>query len=473
MSENFVNPTYYNLQRALIRFEHSPGAIDLDVTALIPRLSINSSIDSETMFGTARFIDSVGLLEETPLRGEEQIIFEIADSKTINENGGTAQVDEPYKFVGFIYKIDNVETKEINDAISYDVHFVSYQSFKAGTYEIIKGFLDERVSDIVRKLFRTYYRNNDSISFIPENLRKDLILEETDGTIRCTIPKMRPEEAMSFLSKRSFSNNSPSCLFRFFENSRGYHYVTDEELFRLGENDSSRIFEFTYIDSIPNTLEFFNQQMNNLVSLSNTDRINSLSDIYDGAYRNKVLEIDILSRDLNLLDEEKNQYDYFSRREKYFDARKFQRLSDRHTRKFIDDVHRETETIQKEWLVIQNYTKNEVSGDNSMQAETYYPDIISNRHAYSKHIESITVNASGPGRMDITAGDIIDLDVKKFQFADGGENASFEENKHLSGKYIVRTVSHMMDQEVMTNQYVLIKKDWANIDDLRVFRGGR
>ena len=102
MSENFVNPTYYNLQRALIRFEHSPGAIDLDVTALIPRLSINSSIDSETMFGTARFIDSVGLLEETPLRGEEQIILEIADSKTINENGGTAQVDEPYKFVGFI-----------------------------------------------------------------------------------------------------------------------------------------------------------------------------------------------------------------------------------------------------------------------------------------------------------------------------------------------------------------------------------
>jgi hypothetical protein len=449
--------------------------IDLDVTALIPRLSINSSIESETMFGIARFVDSIGLLEETPLRGEEQIIFEIADSKTINESGGIGEgvVEEPYRFTGFIYKIDNVETNEVNDVIVYDVHFISYQSFKAGMFEIIKAFTDVKVSDIVTNLFNSYYLNDAETSFIDSTELTKLILEETDGLIRCTIPKMRPEEAMTFLSKRSFSTRSPSCLFRFFENSRGYHYVTDEELFRLAESDETRKFKFTYNDSIPKTTDFFEEQLNNLEVLNNTIRVNSLNDIYNGAYRNKVLEIDILSKELNLLDGERNQYDYLSRRNNYFDVRSFQRLKDRHTTNFIRTIHRGSEDVQKEWLVIQNYSKTEQSGDNSMQAETFYPEIISNRTAYVKHIESIVIEATGPGRFDITAGDVIELNIKKFQFADGEHLEDYEQNKHLSGRYIVKSISHIMDKEEMFNSYELIKKDWAEVEDLRMFRGGR
>ena len=471
MSNNFVNPTYYNLQKVTIKSEYSSLG-ELDVTALIPSLSISSSIDSETMYGTARFIDSVGLLDgETardPLRGEEQIIFEIADSKTINENGGTdlGVVEEPYRFIGFIYKIDNVTTKQVNDAMIYDIHFISYQSFKAGTYEIIRGFVDKTVSNIANTIFEDYYENNDVIKEIPPEQRKKLFLENTTGVIRCTIPKMRPEEAMIFLSKRSFSeNDSPSCTFRFFENSRGYHYVTDEELFRLAENDRERKFTFTYLDAIPNTLEYFDQQLNNLEVIENTARVNSIDDIYNGAYRNKVYELDILSRNLNLLDN-KNQYNYFERRDRYQQtATRFQRLVDRHTKSFINSVHRGDNTdVQKNWLVIQNYTEGERSGENSMQAETYYAEIISNRQAYSKHIESITVNAKGPGRMDITAGDIVEIEVKEFKFADGGQNGDFEPNKHLSGKYIVRSVTHRMDKEEMLNSYVLIKRDWSQTE---------
>ena len=85
MSDGFINPTYFNLQKVTIRSEFS-GTNSLDVTGLIPRLTITSSIESEMMFGVARVIDSVGLLSgaagRDPLRAEEQIIFEIADSKS-------------------------------------------------------------------------------------------------------------------------------------------------------------------------------------------------------------------------------------------------------------------------------------------------------------------------------------------------------------------------------------------------------
>jgi hypothetical protein len=467
MSDNFVNPTYYKLQKALIESEYSPG-LALDITLLIPSLSIISSIESETMYGVAQVIDSVGLLENTPLRGEEKITFEIADSKMINENQGqTDNVDQPYKFVGYIYKISNVETSEINDTLMYDLHFISYQSFKAGTYEIIRSFNDVTVSSIVRELFEKYYKSFDSTNFIPNSEVKDLIIpEETVGTIRCWIPKMRPEEAMTFLSKRSYSSTSPSCLFRFFESSRGYHYITDEAIFKLAEDELERKFKFTYLDAIPNRPEFFEQQLNNIETIKNTHRVNSLDDIYSGTYRNRVIELDVLSRELNLLDKSINQYDYLQERNKYFVSRlrgeQLKKLAeDKHTETFINSVHRGEEDVKKTWLVIQNYTKQEAVGNNAMQAETYYANIISNRQAYSKHIESITVNAKGPGRFDISAGDVIELDVKKFQVA---ENNQPEKNKHLSGNYIVKSVVHKMDKEEMYNEYVMIKKDWSQIE---------
>ena len=238
MTENFVNPTYYNIQKATIRTEFGAKK-NLNVTALIPRVSITSSLESEAMFGVARVIDSVGLLSGgfgvSPLRGEEQIIFDIADSKTINENGGleNGSVSEPYRFVGFIYKIDNVQTKEVNDAVTYDIHFVSYQSFRANTYEIIRAFIDEKISDAAKTIFTDYYESQETIGYIPETDRKKLFLEETEGIYRCTIPRMKPDETMGFLSKRAYSEKSPSCLFRFFESSRGFHFVTDEKLYRM------------------------------------------------------------------------------------------------------------------------------------------------------------------------------------------------------------------------------------------------
>ncbi len=470
MSQNFVNPTYYNLQRATIRSDFS-GISELDVTALIPAITMTTSIDSETIFGTARVLDSVGLLDgddeagRDPLRGEELILFEIADSKMINENGGegSGEVPEPFRFAGFIYKIDNVQTKEINDAVTYDVHFISYQSFVAGTYEITRAFSDQRVSDVVRTIFNDYYGRPQKIGKIPDDLVKSLELEDTEGVIRCTIPNMRPEEAMSFLSKRSYSTKSPSCTFRFFENFKSYHFVSDEHLFRLAEEDGDRTFEFTYLDAIPNTLDYFEDQRNNLEVLENTRRLNSLDDIYNGAYRNKVYELDILSRELNLLDDT-NQYDYFKERNKYLDVRPSQEVvDDRHTENFIDAVHRGSEDVQKEWLVVQNYTTGERTGDNSMQAETYYADIISNRQAYSKHISNITINARGVGRLDISAGDNIILSVKKFVFADDNESGAFEENKRLSGRYIVKSVTYNMEHEEMYNTYTLMKRDWSEI----------
>ena len=486
MSETFVNPTYYNLQTATLRFEYTDGQNEIDITGLIPSVTINSAIDSETMYGSVRVVDSVGLLENTPLRGEEQIILELADSKIINESGGIAEgsLSNLYKFTGFVYKIDNVTTKDANDGIYYDLHFISYQSFKAGTYQITRPFKDLAVSDVASTIFSDYFLGQTE-SFTPSTDKRHLIVEETSGRIRCVIPRMRPEEAMEFLSKRAYSAaDSPSCTYRFFESSRGYHFVTDEHLFRLAEDvtapdyDGARMFNFTFLDAIPDTLDNFDLQLNNLESIENTDRLNTFGDMYNGAYRNKVTELDILRRQTNLIDDE-GQYDYLQSRDRYFDVRKFQKLKDRHTEKFVRNVHRSVssgrdEDVQKKFIVVANYDRNREDSDDAktLPAETHYGEIISNRQGYSKHIESISISAVGPGRLDITAGDIINLDVKQLQMPDGTNLSAPERNKHLSGKYIVKSISHRMEQDQMKNYYTMVKKDWSDVE-LRIGFGGQ
>jgi hypothetical protein len=180
-----------------------------------------------------------------------------------------------------------------------------------------------------------------------------------------------------------------------------------------------------------------------------------------------VIELDILSRTTNLFDES-SQYNYFD--QEYFELRPNQSITDRHTRAFISAAHKSAESsgrdedVQKTFIVIKDYTDGEESNsDLALSAQTYYKDIIMNRLAYSKHIESITVNAVGPGRLDITAGDIVDLDVKDFKLASNEQSGVFVPNKRLSGKYIIRSVSHIMEHETMKNSYVLVKKDWASI----------
>ena len=111
MVENLVNPTYYSLQKAILTSEFSPGIGEIDITGLIPSLTITSSMSSETVYGSFRIIDTVGLLDDLPLRGEEKLTFELADSIMLNSQGSagpTSQVQSPFILVAFIYKIDNV-----------------------------------------------------------------------------------------------------------------------------------------------------------------------------------------------------------------------------------------------------------------------------------------------------------------------------------------------------------------------------
>lgn len=453
MTETKTNPGYYTLRSLVLQSVVGNrsdffDAAALDISNMVPSISISTSIDQSAIMGSFRVHDSLGVLEKFPLRGEERASIVVIDS-----------LENEVIFDVFLYKIDEVSVSDENDVVYYTVHFLSYQGFQSGKYEIIKAFREKTITDIVTEIFNEYYlprrearpsdfgaNPNDRVS---ESSNKNIIIYPgSDGLVRCTIPRLKPDEAMAFLSKRAYSELSPSNSYRFFENLRSYYFTTDEALYDTA-NQRNQIFQFTYVANIQKNQEGFEAHMNNLSSLSNAKRVNTVDDMYSGTYRNKIFTLDILKRTVNLNDP---GYSYLENKGRYFGTES-QNVEDRHTQEFADEYL--NENIQKKFLLVKNYTDEDTNSDAALYGNLSLDMIASNRLAFRKHIESILLTASGPGRLDITAGDVIDLYVPEINVDEP------KRNPQLSGKYIVKSVVYEMNMDTMTNKYLLMKREWA------------
>jgi hypothetical protein len=456
-SSAIQSPGYYNLRSLVIqnavgvRSDHFSG-VALDISNLVPTLSISTSIDRTSLAGHFRVYDGVGVLEKFPLRGEERASIVINDS-----------LGNEMTYDVFCYKIDGVTISNENGIVSYTVHFVSYQSFVAGKSTIIKAIREKTISQVVNELFAEHYnpsrssrpsdRSTRPTDRVAESSNKGIIVyPETDGIVRYTIPKLRPDEALQFLARRAFSQRSLSSTYRFFESARSYHFTTDEALFDVA-NQRSKSFEMTFSDAIPKDPAHFAEAMNNLDAVINSARVNTIDDMYGGAYRNKIHVLDILSGSVNLNDP---GYSYLENRGQYFSAENSQ-VEDRHTEQFAEMFF--NENVQKTFLMVKDYMDGDGNDDAALAGNRSLDVIGSHRVAYKKHISSITVEATGPGRLDITCGDVIDLNATEFNT----DTSAPQLNRQLSGKYIVRSVVHSMNGEMMTNNYVLIKREWSTV----------
>lgn len=454
MADKKVNASYYNLNKAVLIPEiETRGLVDTvsqtDITGLIPALSFDETIENGIMVGSVQVLDTVGLLENFPIRGEERLILEIEDS-----TGNIRSYDL------FVHSVSDVEISDTSDMTSYYLHFVSYQSFLAASKKIIRPFRNLTASQIASQLFDEYYTPSD-VSYIDYTVssniggqffdatRKDFTVEDTDGNLRIIIPKMSTQQAMDLLAGRSFSSASPSCSFRFFESADKFYFVSDEWFMK-----NSPVFDFTYYDIIPKDGLQFVAELNNLETLSNITRIDTLDDLYSGGYRNRVLELDIMRRQVNLNEE---GYSYFDRREAYFPNRDPDFFQDRHTESFMDLF--QTPENAKQFLIFKDFSEDSEKGQTQIRGNQMFKQIVENKVAFRNHLNSITVSATGPGRLDITVGDIVNLSVPLF-------NATTEEikdlNTQLSGQYLVKDLSREMEREEYKNHYTLVKMNWIN-----------
>jgi len=422
MSEGYVLPGFYTLEKAIIS---NYNGKQIDIQNMIPRIDINESIEYDSIRGSIDMVDNIGFMEDFPLRGEERLELSFIDPLK------TKKV-----FDLFVYKIDNVQIKPNNDGVIYTMHFTSYARFKAGLRKILTPY-ETAISNIAQDVYEKYYDSP-----------KPIVVEPTEGIFRCVIPNYTPMQTMNFLASRAYSIESPSCSFRFFENSDSFNFVSDEFLMKTAfENDGKDIKEFTFDLNIDNSGIEFLKQMQNLKELYNSQRADSISDLNSGAYTNNVVELDLVRKKLI-----NNRYVYKEEKDRYvkFDANS----KDTHSEQFENDVF--LQENERKFLLVRDYGS---LGDepSNIRGEQFLAEIASNRLAYRHHLKSTTVNAVAYGRLDLKAGDVVKLLVTEFTSSSDKKN-----NPQLSGNYLLHTLRHSFDNDVYQIVMQLVKYDWSS-----------
>lgn len=422
------DPGQYKLLSATLS---SPAGGSIEFSGFMPVFKIEESINSDCIQGYGEVYDNVGHLENLPLRGEEDLVIQVEDvlKKKITYNLK-------------IYKVTDVEINDTNDGLRYTIHFVSKSRFDASFRRIIEPF-DDTIDKIAETVFKKYYPQGSS----------ELLLESTEGKFRCIIPNYTPMQAMNFLASRAYSTNSPSCSFRFFETVNNHFFVSDEYLISRALENQQRIKTFGYSEALDKSGEEFEAQMSNIIELRNEDRVNTMADLISGAYRSHVIEIDIVKRRVNLPGiSQENSYDYTQKSGTYVSTSGRGSAQSRHSSGFISSYF--TQENERRYIVVKDYEDD--SGELQIRGDQFLPEIVQNRTAYRHHLNNTVVTATINGRLDLNAGDMINIQVPQF-------NSSSQRgiNRQLSGYYMIDTMVQNFTRDVHTTSFKLLKYDWS------------
>ena len=441
-------PGSYRFKRVtLFPANNSENRVAVEIRNEIVTIVLTESMASDSIRGYARVVERSGLLEGYPIRGEEMLFIEFEDAMGVTRD---------YRV--FVYKIDDIVITNSNDGVNYTMHFVSHQRFVADQRRITSSY-NKLASEIVQDIFNNYMRVATSARPISTSVtgddgtNKQIEIEETEGVLKTIIPRMTPVQAMKFLESRSYSTLSSTCSFRFFESADSFYFATDEYMYKKALSNG-KVFKMTCAPNIPQTNEYITQRMANLNDIKNVSRVDTFDDIHGGSYRNKVLVLDIVNRVTNIAEP---GYVYQDSRSSYFRGQESTMdVADKHSDQFITSTF--TEENERRFVMVKDYVEEDTG---QLRGEQFLPQITSNRLAYFKQLNGIKIQASGPGRCDITCGDFIELVVPEFMHA----RYDTQLNTQLSGVYMVETVSRDLTNDVYTNNYIMVKRNWARAID--------
>lgn len=426
---DFITPGNYRLLSALL--VTNGGAIH-EISGFIPTFSIEESLESDCIYGYAEMYDSVGYLENLPIRGEENLRIIVEDA---------AQTRLTYELK--VYKVSDINITDANDMITYKLHYVSRARYEASFRRIIQPF-DDTVSNIARNVFESYY---------PSGFGDLLVPEETEGIFRCVIPNYTPIQTMNFLANRAYSTTSPSCSFRFFQTYDNFYFCTDEYLIKRAFDNPEEIKEFAYSDALNRDGEEFISEMQNMTEIRNIERINTMGDLSSGAYRSHVIQIDIIRGTVSLPGFDSTySYNYLNERGNYTFTSGRGSTQDRHSDTFIQEYF--TPENERRFIVVKDY-EDRINGL-QIRGNQFLPEIVTNRAAYRYHMNSMLVTARSNGRLDVNAGDLIKITLPEFNYS-----STRGLNPQLSGYYLIKSLTHSFVRDAHQTLYTLMKYDWS------------
>ena len=196
-----------------------------DLSTRAMNMTIAESMTSPYISGSLEILDFTDEIGRLDIDGTEKIAM------------GFKSTDKD-EFLTFDLRISKVGISAANDLKKRTLIFqlVSPEFLAGATTTVGTGFVNERVSEIAKKV-------------IGENLDTDKLLSchDTDKKMDIVIPQLNVWETMEMLCDCAYNDTShQTSLFHFGETRDGYHFVNVEELIDDLHNEDAVWPEFLY-----------------------------------------------------------------------------------------------------------------------------------------------------------------------------------------------------------------------------------
>tara|TARA_R100000458_G_C8278477_1_gene254663 strand:- start:4893 stop:6293 length:1401 start_codon:yes stop_codon:yes gene_type:complete len=190
-----------------------------DVLALMQELTITQNLYDTFITGTLVLSVVDGVLESNQilLNGQETLGLTVRSSTSYSDDGGV----EKGKAIRGNFVIHSINKDRVDpNATVITIKFVSKEAIKNRYTKISKWFEPQRKSEMVKKIYDNYLKDEDPQGV---NTKEFNFLDDTeDSEFTCVVPNWSPIQTIRWLMDSSTSSEDPSCKhFVFYESWNG------------------------------------------------------------------------------------------------------------------------------------------------------------------------------------------------------------------------------------------------------------
>lgn len=442
--EKLRGPHDFIIERVtLVAFDGS----EVDISYIRDAITIHQDLFRNTICGEITVNDANDLPQLLPIIGEEHLIITFTRPDVKGDpratNRGEVHVDEeilePFDMTFRVYRMDGRKwDKEYHQR--YTLYFVSQERISDLKTRLAQSFIGMSYSDMAEKIFERI------------KVEKEIFVEPTEYLHNYYTNSKRPIEILNHISARSVSAEGNGANYVFYEDSERFNFVSIGHLLR-----QEPVEYYTY--NIANVFRHQGSVLkpDNIVNdlraaeeFAHSTDFDLLINLDSGMYGSKLLTYDLLRGTF-----ETKEFFHGKEFEKYPHLSKFRYQSSEFVDESPDSVHRVRETnlyhdtfphiVEKDPFILPNRVE----------------DTVLLRRAQLREINNrkITVLVSGDPRRK--AGDIIEFRLPSAT-GDATESRPREDDKYLSGNYLVLSVSHLllwgkylMRLEIVKDSYLL------------------
>ena len=377
---------------------------------LVVEVNFFEDIFSFACSGNVVVKDAIGIIENLKLDGSE--IIQIAYGKTTD----TAKNIRKFR----LYKVGNRNPVGNKTAEHYTIHFTSEELFLSEQYKISKSFKGLEISTMIWNIL---VDENFGLNVPIDRLKW---IEQSYGLYDMVVPKMKPFEAISWLSNYALPNENSGADMLFFETKDGFYFNSLKTLF-----DSAPLTTYKYQPS-----DIDEVKVENIYTILNYEFIktyDSLDATKSGIYANRVISIDPISRKKEVTDFTKADLPGYSPGGTALN--RFGKFSEEMSESHLQLVFSNSYQVQEEYI---NQSTGAVA--KSIRVETFVP----NRTAQIALANYTIMKAIVPGNSNLTVGRTLNIEIDSLGLT---SDATRENDPYYSGIYLITAVRHVIQSQ--------------------------